>query len=88
MSLEGKVCLITGTAGVALVGCDIKPVDGSDPVDLTDEDAVRRWVDAAAEAHGGIGSVRAVPGQRRGVVRHRRQPRRRRRLVGSAGVVT
>ena len=61
MTLTGRVVLITGTAGgmgaaaaslfagagATVVGCDIRPVDGSEPVDLTDEDAVRRWADAA-----------------------------------------
>jgi NAD(P)-dependent dehydrogenase (short-subunit alcohol dehydrogenase family) len=76
MSLGGRVVLITGTAGgmgaaaerlfaeagATVVGCDMRPVDGSEPVDLTDEDAVRRWVDAAAEAHGGIDVLYANAG--------------------------
>jgi meso-butanediol dehydrogenase / (S,S)-butanediol dehydrogenase / diacetyl reductase len=66
-TLDGTVVLITGTAGgqgaaaaalfadagATVVGCDIAPVDGSEPVDLTDEAAVRRWVKGAAEQHGG-----------------------------------
>jgi len=40
-------------------------LDGRAPVDLTDEDAARRWVDAAADAHGGIdvlcANARAIP---------------------------
>ena len=35
------------------------------PVDLTDEDAVRRWVDAAAEEHGGIDILYANAGATR-----------------------
>ena len=79
MSLAGRVVLITGTAsgmgaaaerlfaeaGATVVGCDIRPVDGSDPVDLTDEDAVRRWVDVAADAHGGIDVLYANAGATR-----------------------
>jgi len=49
-------------AGATVVGCDVRPVDGSAPVDLTDEDAVRRWVDAAADAHGGIDVLHANAG--------------------------
>jgi NAD(P)-dependent dehydrogenase (short-subunit alcohol dehydrogenase family) len=79
MSLSGRVVLITGTAGgmgaaaaslfeeagATVVGCDLRPVDGSEPVDLTDEDAVRRWVDAAAERHGGIDVLYANAGTTR-----------------------
>lgn len=78
-SWGGRVALITGTAGgqgaaaaelfaeagATVVGCDIAPVDGSVPVDLTDEDAVRRWVDAAAEEHGGIDILYANAGATR-----------------------
>ncbi len=32
-------------------------MDSTHPLDLTDEDAVRAWVDAAVEAHGGIDVV-------------------------------
>ena len=77
--LDGKVALITGTAGgqgaaaaalfasagATVVGCDIAPTDGSEPVDLTDEDVVRRWVDAAASAHGGIDVLYANAGATR-----------------------
>ena len=77
--LTGRVALITGTAGgqglaaaklfaeagATVVGCDIAPTDGSEPVDLTDEDAVRRWVDAAAEEHGGIDILYANAGATR-----------------------
>jgi meso-butanediol dehydrogenase / (S,S)-butanediol dehydrogenase / diacetyl reductase len=67
-SLEGRVALITGTAGgqgaaaaelfreagATVVGCDVKPADGVDVVDLTDEDATREWIDAAAREYGRI----------------------------------
>jgi NAD(P)-dependent dehydrogenase (short-subunit alcohol dehydrogenase family) len=79
MGLAGRVVLITGTAGgmgaaaaglfeetdATVVGCDIRPIDGSEPVDLTDEDAVRGWVDAAAEAHGRIDVLYANAGATR-----------------------
>ena len=52
-------------AGATVVGCDIRPVDGVRPVDLTDEDAVRRWVDAAADEHGGIDVLYANAGATR-----------------------
>ncbi|GAA4702839.1 SDR family NAD(P)-dependent oxidoreductase [Nocardioides conyzicola] len=79
MTLAGKVALITGTAGgqglaaarlfeeagATVVGCDIAPSDGSEPVDLTDEDAVRRWVDGAASEHGGIDILYANAGATR-----------------------
>jgi meso-butanediol dehydrogenase/(S,S)-butanediol dehydrogenase/diacetyl reductase len=48
-----------------VVGCDIRPVDGSDSIDVTDEDAVRRWVDAAAEEHGRIDVLYANGGATR-----------------------
>ena len=81
---EGKVALITGTAGgqgraaallfaadgAAVAGCDVNAggaaetvelvraaggrMDSTHPLDLTDEDGVRAWVDAAGLAHGGI----------------------------------
>ena len=77
--LDGRVALITGTAGgqgaaaaalfasagATVVGCDIAPTDGSEPVDLTDEDAVRRWVGAAASEHGGIDILYANAGATR-----------------------
>lgn len=82
--LDGKVALITGTAGgqgraaallfaaegATVVGCDIHSesaaqtvelvraaggrMTSTHPLDLTDETAVRRWVDTAADEHGGI----------------------------------
>lgn len=78
-SFAGKVVLVTGTAGgqgaaaatlfteagATVVGCDIAPVDGSEPVDLTDEDAVRRWIDDAADRHGGIDVLHANAGATR-----------------------
>jgi meso-butanediol dehydrogenase/(S,S)-butanediol dehydrogenase/diacetyl reductase len=77
--LTGRIALITGTAGgqglvaarlfeeagATVVGCDIAPTDGTEPVDLTDEDAVRRWVDAAAAEHGGIDILYANAGATR-----------------------
>lgn len=79
MELAGRVALITGTAGgqglaaarlfeeagATVVGCDIAPTAGAEPVDLTDEDAVRRWVDAAAVEHGGIDILYANAGATR-----------------------
>jgi meso-butanediol dehydrogenase / (S,S)-butanediol dehydrogenase / diacetyl reductase len=78
-SLEGRVALITGTAGgqgyaaarlfaaagAVVVGCDIAPTDGSEPVDLTDEDATRRWVETAAAEHGRIDILYANAGATR-----------------------
>ncbi|MBB6628241.1 SDR family oxidoreductase [Nocardioides sp. KIGAM211] len=78
-SLAGRVALITGTAGgqglaaaalfeeagATVVGCDVAPTDGSEPVDLTDEDAVRRWVDAAAAEHGRVDILYANAGATR-----------------------
>jgi NAD(P)-dependent dehydrogenase (short-subunit alcohol dehydrogenase family) len=78
-SMRGTVALITGTAGgqglaakelfeeagATVVGCDLRPTDGSEPVDLTDEDAVRRWVDGAAERHGRIDVLYANAGATR-----------------------
>ena len=78
-SLAGKVVLITGTAGgqgavaaelfaeagATVVGCDVKAAPGVARVDLTDEDAVRRWVDAAADEHGGIDVLYANAGATR-----------------------
>jgi len=77
--VKGKVALITGTAGgmgaaaaelfadagATVVGCDVKAAPGLAQVDLTDEDAVRRWVDAAAEEHGGIDILYANAGATR-----------------------
>ena len=79
MTLDGKVALITGTAGgmgaaaadlfteagATVVGCDVKEAPGVDRVDLTDEDAVRRRVYAAAEEHGGIDILYANAGATR-----------------------
>jgi NAD(P)-dependent dehydrogenase (short-subunit alcohol dehydrogenase family) len=77
--LRGLVALITGTAGgqgaaaaalfaeagATVVGCDIAPTGGEAQVDLTDEDAVRRWVDDAAEEHGRIDVLYANAGATR-----------------------
>ena len=79
VALDGKVVLITGTAGgqgaaavglfadagATVVGCDVKDAPGVPRVDLTDEDAVRRWVDAAAEEHGRIDVLYANAGATR-----------------------
>lgn len=78
-NLDGAIVLITGTgggqgavaaelfreAGAVVIGCDISPTDGSEPVDLTDEDAVRRWVHAAAATHGRIDALYANAGATR-----------------------
>ncbi len=77
--LAGRVALITGTAGgqgaaaatlfadagATVVGCDVKEAPGVAQVDLTDEDAVRVSVDAAAEEHGGIDVLYANAGATR-----------------------
>jgi meso-butanediol dehydrogenase / (S,S)-butanediol dehydrogenase / diacetyl reductase len=77
--VRGKVALITGTsggmgraaaelfaeAGATVVGCDTRPARGEAQVDLTDEDDVRRWVDEAAEEHGGIDVLYANAGAAR-----------------------
>jgi meso-butanediol dehydrogenase / (S,S)-butanediol dehydrogenase / diacetyl reductase len=77
--MRGKVALITGTAGgtgaaaaelfreagATVVGCDVKPAAGLAQVDLTDEDAARRWIDAAAEEHGRIDVLYANAGATR-----------------------
>jgi NAD(P)-dependent dehydrogenase (short-subunit alcohol dehydrogenase family) len=85
--LEGKVALITGTAGgqgraaallfaaegAVVVGTDVNAEGAAEtvglvraaggrmasthPLDLADEDGVRRWVDDAAATHGGIDIV-------------------------------
>ncbi len=56
-------------SGATVVGCDVKEapkgVEGVARVDLTDEDAVRRWVDSAAEEHGGIDILYATAGATR-----------------------
>ena len=78
-SLSGKVALITGTAGgqgevaaelfraagATVVGCDVKQASGVQQVDLTDEPAVRRWVDEAAAEHGRIDVLYANAGATR-----------------------
>jgi len=77
--LAGRVALITGTAGgqgavaaelfaaegATVVGCDVKEAPGVARVDLTDEEAVRRWVDGAAAEHGGIDILYANAGATR-----------------------
>jgi meso-butanediol dehydrogenase / (S,S)-butanediol dehydrogenase / diacetyl reductase len=79
LSLDGRVVLITGTAGgqgaaaaglfreagATVVGCDVKEASGVDVVDLTDEDATREWVDRAAEEHGRIDVLYANAGATR-----------------------
>ena len=76
---DGKVVLITGTAGgqgavaarlfaeagATVVGCDLKPADGVAQVDLTDEEQVRLWIDSAAEEHGRIDVLYANAGATR-----------------------
>lgn len=66
--LAGKVAVITGTAsgqgavaarlfadeGAVVEGCDVSAGDGWATVDLTDEDAVRRWLDDVGERHSRI----------------------------------
>jgi meso-butanediol dehydrogenase / (S,S)-butanediol dehydrogenase / diacetyl reductase len=78
-TLEGKIALITGTAGgqglsaaelfaeagATVVGCDVRPTGDEAQVDLTDEDAVRRWVDDAAGEHGRIDILYANAGATR-----------------------
>jgi meso-butanediol dehydrogenase / (S,S)-butanediol dehydrogenase / diacetyl reductase len=79
LSLEGRVALITGTAGgqgaaaaelfsaagATVVGCDVKPAPGVAEVDLTDEDATRSWIDDAAREHGRIDVLYANAGATR-----------------------
>ena len=43
----------------------MKPAPGVNHVDLTDEDSVRRWVDAAAQRHGRIDVLYANAGPTR-----------------------
>lgn len=56
-------------AGATVVGCDVRPDASaefdSSVVDLTDEEQVRRWVDAAAERHGRIDVLHANAGATR-----------------------
>ncbi len=77
--MKDKVALITGTAGgqgavaaelfraagATVVGCDVQEAPGVAQVDLTDEDAVRRWVDEAAAEHGRIDVLYANAGATR-----------------------
>lgn len=79
LSLAGRVALITGTAGgqglaaarlfaeagATVVGCDVKPAPGVSQVDLTDEAAVRAWIDDAAAEHGRIDVLYANAGATR-----------------------
>lgn len=79
MSVRGKVVLITGIAGgqgaaatrifadagATVVGCDVKQAPGVPVVDLTEEDAVRRWIDDAAHEHGRIDVLYANAGATR-----------------------
>jgi NAD(P)-dependent dehydrogenase (short-subunit alcohol dehydrogenase family) len=79
VSLDGAVVLVTGAAGgqgaaaaglfreagATVVGCDVKEADGIDVVDLTDEDATRAWVDAAAREHGRVDVLHANAGATR-----------------------
>jgi meso-butanediol dehydrogenase/(S,S)-butanediol dehydrogenase/diacetyl reductase len=62
--------LLFAAEGATIVGCDLDPGRGDEtldrvraaggtmtssaPVDVADEDAVRGWIDAAAEEHGGV----------------------------------
>jgi NAD(P)-dependent dehydrogenase (short-subunit alcohol dehydrogenase family) len=78
-AMGGKVVLITGTAGgqgavaaelfaeagATVVGCDVQDAPGVDRVDLTDENAVRAWIDSAAEEHGRIDVLYANAGATR-----------------------
>jgi meso-butanediol dehydrogenase/(S,S)-butanediol dehydrogenase/diacetyl reductase len=77
--MDRKVVLITGTAGgqgaaaaklfteagATVVGCDVKDAPGVAKVDLTDEDAVRAWIDEAAQRHGRIDVLHANAGATR-----------------------
>jgi NAD(P)-dependent dehydrogenase (short-subunit alcohol dehydrogenase family) len=79
MTYDGKVVLITGTAGgqgavaarlfadegATVVGCDVQDAPGVDRVDLTDEEAVRAWIDGAATEHGRIDVLYANAGATR-----------------------
>jgi meso-butanediol dehydrogenase/(S,S)-butanediol dehydrogenase/diacetyl reductase len=77
--LAGRIALITGTAGgqgavaaelfaaagATVVGCDVKEAPGIARVDLTDEAAVRDWIEGAAAEHGGIDILYANAGATR-----------------------
>ena len=79
VSLDGRVVLITGTAGgtgavaaelfaaagATVVGCDVQDAPGVPTVDLTDEDQVRAWVDDAVALHGRVDVVYANAGATR-----------------------
>ena len=79
ISLDGKVALITGTAagqgavaaqlfsdaGAIVEGCDIRGGPGIAQVDLTDEEAVRRWIEHVVEQHGRVDVVYANAGATR-----------------------
>lgn len=78
-SLDGKVVLVTGTAGgqgaaaahlfreagAIVVGCDLQEAPGTDRVDLTDETAVHDWIESATAAHGRIDVLYANAGATR-----------------------
>ena len=75
-----EAALLFAREGAVVVGCDLDG-DGSEEtaravraaggtmttaaVDLTDEDAVRAWVDAAADEHGGVDVLHANAGATR-----------------------
>ena len=77
--LKGRVAVITGTAsgqgavaaalfaaeGATVVGCDVKAAPGVAALDLTDEEATRRWLDDVAAEHGGIDILYANAGATR-----------------------
>ena len=79
VSLAGKVALITGTAGgqgavaarlfaeagATVVGCDVREAPGTARVDLTDEDAVRAWVEDTVAEHGRVDVLYANAGTTR-----------------------
>jgi len=79
VSLAGKVALITGTAGgqgavaarlfaeagATVVGCDVREAAGTARVDLTDEDAVRAWVEDTVAEHGRVDVLYANAGTTR-----------------------
>lgn len=77
--LAGRVALITGVAGgqgaaaaeifaaegAVVVGCDVTETPCAARVDLTDESAVRDWIDLAAAEHGGVDILYANAGTTR-----------------------